>query len=363
MKKILVPFSEATPRCGEGSCVLLADGRVLIVYTRFNGSEDHAKGELYAAYIDPETGTLSGEKMILKRGNYINQMSISLERLSDNSIALVWGRKYSQHHDRWLFSRSTDEGESWSEPRIIFPDHTADYSVINNDRLRQLKSGRLVLPVCAYPRGFDETQTPSWLELWYSDDMGEHWHASKEVRRCAEPPRPEPYLCEAPFEEVCAFRYREQEPGVEECADGTLYYYCRTHLGSMYNAWSKDQGKTFTELTAQRDIISPVAPQSIRRQPGSERLWCVYNDRSTVAFGDAENHWGWRTPLTLAYSDDNGHSWKNYKLLEDDSHNYCYTSMTFIGKKLFLTYYESENRADGTRRNLASLKAQTVELP
>ena len=79
--------------------------------------------------------------------------------------------------------------------------------------------------------------------------------------------------------------------------------------------------------------------------------------------GDGDNHWGWRTPLTLAYSDDNGHSWKKYEEIEDDSHNYCYMSMTFIGKKMLLTYYESENREDGTRRNLGSLKMQTVMLP
>ena len=37
--------------------------------------------------------------------------------------------------------------------------------------------------------------------------------------------------------------------------------------------------------------------------------------------------------------------------------------MTFKGKLLILTYYESENREDGTRRNLGALKMQTVQLP
>ena len=116
-------------------------------------------------------------------------------------------------------------------------------------------------------------------------------------------------------------------------------------------------------LAPQLDIIAPLSPQSIRREPGTSRLWCVYNDRSGVTFGDAENHWGWRTPLTLAYSDDNGESWKKFEQIEDDSHNYCYISMTFKGKLLILTYYESENREDGTRRNLGALKMQTVQLP
>lgn len=164
------------------------------------------------------------------------------------------------------------------------------------------------------------------------------------------------------FENCCKDVYREQEPGVEECADGTIYFYCRTSLGYMYQAWSYDQGESFTELSPQKDIVSPLSPQSIRREPGTSRLWCVYNNTSIV-YGDTENHWGWRTPLALSYSDDNGKSWTLYQQIEDDSHNYCYTSMTFLGKTLLLTYYESENYPDGRRRNLASFKMQTILLP
>ena len=194
--------------------------------------------------------------------------------------------------------------------------------------------------------------------------MGKSWRASEVIPPCAAPPRPEPYAAESDWGEICRYPYKEQEPGVEECADGTLFYYCRTYLGCMYGAWSRDRGKTFTELEPVRDIVSPVAPQSIRREPGTARLWCVFNDRSHVTFGDASKFWGWRTPLALSYSDDNGHSWTKFRQIEDESHNYCYTSMTFLGKTLLLTYYESENCADGLhRRNLASLKLQTVELP
>ena len=66
----------------------------------------------------------------------------------------------------------------------------------------------------------------------------------------------------------------------------------------------------------------------------------------------------------LAYSDDNGRHWQKFRKIEDESHNYCYTSITFVeSKKVLLTYYESENRADGTRRNLASFKVQILDLP
>ena len=363
MKKVLIPFSESYPRCGEGSGVLLSDGKVLLVYSLFTGTSDHDRSELVSAVFDCETGTLADEKIIHKQGNYLNQMSVSLERLKDGSIALLWLRKLSAKHDEILFSRSFDEGKTWSAPVKVLPGDTyPDYVVVNNDRLRQLRSGRLIIPVCVYPGGFGDD--PSRLELWYSDDMGAKWKRSAEIQPYSAPVEPAPYACEAPFDQVCAGKYKEQEPGVEECADGSVYYYCRTILGYMYDARSYSQGKDFTELSAQTDIVSPLAPQSIRREPGSERLWCVYNDQSAIAYGDVANHWGWRTPLMLAYSDDNGRHWQKFRKIEDESHNYCYTSITFVeSKKVLLTYYESENRADGTRRNLASFKAQVFDLP
>ena len=362
MKKILFPFSAKYPRMGEGSTVLLKDGRVFMIYSKFTGTADHDHSELAGGILDPVTGTFSDERILFSGGHYLNQMSVSLERLADGSVGCVFIRKLGAGHDLGYFSCSCDECATWSEPVVLSYVDPSDYFVVNNDRLRQLSSGRLVLPVCVYPGGFKEV--PSYLAVWYSDDMGKSWRASGKIRPCAAPPRPEPYAAESDWSEICRYPYKEQEPGVEECADGTLFYYCRTYLGCMYGAWSRDRGRTFTALEPIRDIVSPVAPQSIRREPGTARLWCVFNDRSHVTFGDASKFWGWRTPLALSYSDDNGHSWAKYQQIEDESHNYCYTSMTFLKKTLLLTYYESENCADGLhRRNLASLKVQTVELP
>lgn len=362
MKQILLPFSEENPRSGEGSAIVLEDGRVFMVFSRFTGEGDDDRCELTGGILDPVTGRFSEERVLFTQGDYINQMSASLERLADGSVGCVFLRKIGGGRGLCLFSCSTDECRSWSEPAVISHVEQADYFVVNNDRLRQLSSGRLVLPVCVYPAGFGEV--PSHLSLWSSDDSGKTWRTSETIRPCADPPNLSPDdVSETWWREICGFPNREQEPGVEECADGRLFYYCRTDLGYVYGAWSRDRGETFTELEPVREIISPLAPQSIRRQPGMARLWCVWNDRSGVAFRNKEQHWNWRTPLTLGWSDDNGHSWTKYRRIEDESHNYCYASMTFLGKTLLLTYYESENRANGTRRNLASFKMQTVELP
>jgi hypothetical protein len=132
----------------------------------------------------------------------------------------------------------------------------------------------------------------------------------------------------------------------------------------MYQAFSTDNGMTWTELKPARDLMSPCGPQSIRRLPGSSRLVCVFNDHRGVPFGSAAGHWHWRTPLTLAVSDDDAASWQVLGDVEDDTHNYCYTSLLFFGDdNLLLTDYESENTIrDGQphRRNLATFKMQVL---
>ena len=170
MKKMLFPFTAENPRTGEGSAVLLRDGRVFLLFSRFSGAADHDGSCLAGGFLDVETGRLSEERILFPEGHWLNQMSVSLERLLDGSVGLVFMRKLSAGHAVVLFSRSPDECRSWTEPRMISHAFAGDYFVVNNDRLRALSSGRLVLPVCVYSGGFKGV--PSCLVLWYSDDMG-----------------------------------------------------------------------------------------------------------------------------------------------------------------------------------------------
>ena len=107
--------------------------------------------------------------------------------------------------------------------------------------------------------------------------------------------------------------------------------------------------------TRRKDLISPTSPQSIRRIPGTDRLICLYNDRSGIPFGSTGQHWEWRTPLTLAVSDDNAESWQNLGVIGSDEYNWCYASILFAEETVLLTVYRSENDGD-TRRNLANLQ-------
>jgi Neuraminidase (sialidase) len=362
-RKIIVPHTTAIPRAGEGSTVRLNDGNILLVYSQFRGAGmDHDIAELFGGILDINTGKINEGKVFSPSKTALNQMSVSLERLQDGSIGMVFCQKQDRDHSTILFSRSLDEGKSWMDPVNISNCTKANYLVVNNDRLRQFSSGRIAVPACLYADALI-TNIPSKLVIIYSDDYGKTWSVTEPISPSSNPILPHRMDTNNEWGNLSASLFREQEPGVEELKDGRILYYCRSMIGYMYYAYSKDGGITWGELQAAADIVAPNSPQSIRRIPDSSRLICVYNNRRKVAFGDKVNHWDWRTPLSLAVSDDNGASWQNVANIEDDSHNYCYTSILFIGGEILLTYYESENYLNGSRRNLANLKMQILTIP
>lgn len=364
-KQIIVPPTNANTRSGEGSSVLLKNGEILLVYSRFTGGgADHDTADLFGGILDPASGVIKNGKVFFNDPTALNQMSVSLERLQDGEIVLLYLRKSAPDADDIFFSRSSDEGESWSIPVKVNTSSDEKYMVVNSDRMRQFSSGRIAVPVAL--KGTPEES--SSIGVFYSDDGGRKWLLSDRVRALDENIRAPHKLREQDRQywiDGCKYEHRLQEPGVEEMADGRILLYCRTTLGYMYRAYSSDKGKTWSKLEAAPEIISPASPQSIRRIPGTNRLICIFTDRSSVSFANADEYWNWRTPLTIAVSDDNAATWKILGNIEDDSHNYCYTSILFFEGKILLTYYESENSfVDGkpVRRNLASLKMLILPL-
>jgi hypothetical protein len=358
-RQIIVPSTAAVTRSGEGSAVLLKNGEILFIYSRFTGGgADHDNADLFGGTLDPVTGEIRDGRIFFQDPAALNQMSVSLERLQDGDIGMLFLRKSAPDADDIFFSRSSDEGKSWASAVKVNAVSDEKYMVVNADRLRQLSSGRIVVPAAL--KGTSEQ--PSSLGMFYSDDGGRNWFLSERIRVLDKNIRPPHSIREQDRQswiDGCKYEHRLQEPGVEELADGRILLYCRTTLGYMYQAYSGDNGKTWSELKAAPEIVSPATPQSIRRIPGSKRLLCVFNDRSAVSFANADENWRWRTPLTLAVSDDNAATWRILENIEDESHNYCYTSILFFKDEILLTYYESENTVqDGKpeRRNLASLK-------
>lgn len=322
----LLPPGEGNPRNSEGDFVRLKDGRILFVYTHFTGGgSDHSAAHL-AGRFSRDGGKTWTERdvVILENEAKMNVMSVSLLRLDDGRIALFYLRKNSLDDCRPYVRFSDNETQSWSKPRLCI--EPVGYYVVNNDRVVQLRSGRLIIPTSRHNLT-GGTWTGRGVSLcYYSDDRGRTWTKSQSE-------------LEAPRQS----RSGLQEPGIVELKDGRLMMFCRTDQGSQYLSYSKDAGRTWSNAVPS-NIISPVSPASIERIPSTGDLLLVYNNHDHI---DPARR-GKRTPLTVAISKDDGRTWQHAKNLEDDPHGwYCYTAILFAGDHVLLGHCAGDRRTGG----------------
>ena len=75
-------------------------------------------------------------------------------------------------------------------------------------------------------------------------------------------------------------------------------------------------------------LTTPIAPMSIKRIPQTGDLLMIFNNNPKI-----------RVPLTAAVSRDEGKTWKIAGDLETEGIQFAYDSITFIGDKVFMTYW------------------------
>lgn len=327
--------SKENPRNSEGAFVSLKSGRILFFYTRFHGGADDASpANIVSIFSDDQGRTWSKDpEVIVQNLNGANVMSVSLLRLQSGKIALFYLIKNSLLDCRPVMRISTDEAATWSEARMV--GDAPGYFVLNNDRVIQLKSGRLVVPLAFHrsraslPKSY-KTFDSRAITLWYlSDDEGVTWREADDW-----------------FGLSAHTRTGLQEPGVIELADGSLMSWMRTDQGTQFHSLSKDGGKSWT-VPQPSSLQSPESPASMKYLPGTRDIVAVYNDHSGK-FPFPKNK---RSPLVAAISSDDGKTWPTRKLIEGDSNGwYCYTAIHFVDDALLLAYCAGDPKVGGLNR-------------
>jgi sialidase-1 len=312
------------PRSSEGAYVTLKSGRILFDYSQFSeGQHDHSPSAIAEIYSDDGGRTWSQPRVVVPTGSYQNIMSVSLLRLASGKIA----RFYAVKKNKWLdchpvMSLSGDEGVTWSEPRLVTD--APGYFVLNNDRVIQTKTGRLIVPLGFHRNSGSADDRPSWdaraIAIWYySDDEGATWKESDTWWAI-------PALSTSGL----------QEPGVVELPDGSIYSWFRTDQGAQYESVSKDNGVTWSPPRS-TELKSPVSPASIKRLPGSNTLMVVFNDHSGKVPAPAKANQ--RAPQAVAFSTDGAKTWGPSQVIEDDLTGwYCYTAIHFTDNAVLLSY-------------------------
>lgn len=319
------------PRNSEGDFITLSNGDLLYVYTHYTGASgaDHAHAYL-AGRLSNDGGKTWSKKdiTIVENEGSMNVMSVSLLRMQTGEIALFYLRKNSATDCAPMMRISRDEGKTWGAPQRCIS--AQGYHVMNNNRVVQLESGRIIMPV--------GTHKPAWkgyrefyvVHSWYSDDNGKTWLQSKAV------PNPGNVLM--------------QEPGIVELTNGDLFMIMRTDKGVQYQSFSRDRGLTW-EPAKPSNIVSPLSPAKITRIPATGDLLLAWNHNGANQK---------RTPLCLAISRDEGKTWGNIEIVENDPlGSFCYPAIDFAGEHVLLGYW---NRADknNSSTDIARIKLESI---
>ncbi len=335
MKKIgrevnFLGTSDNNPRNGEGSFIRLSDGRIMFAFTEFAGDdwEDDCIARITAIYSDDEGETWSERKILFEKpADAKNIMSLSFLRMNNGDIGAFYIIKNADGTDQIVISRSSDDGESWSEPANCLDClDVADYYVINNDRVLRLRNGRIIFAVARHTILNTELDfTPGVICFFISDDDGKTWYKTETEFPC-------------PVKNSDGY----EEPGLYEFPDGRLWCYIRTSIGFQFECFSEDSGITWTTPYPNMFFSSACSPMLVK-DCGSYTV-AVFNPVPEHILRTDSEPWG-RTPYVIAVSKDKGKTFKkeNIYYLEDDLDNgYCYPAI-FDGDGYFLVAYYHSN--------------------
>ena len=303
------------PRNSEGAFMSLKDGRIMFAYSRYYGtsSSDHATADIAVRYSSDRGATWTdNDEIIVKNHGGMNVMSVSLLRLQSGEIALFYLLKNSKDDCRPVMRRSFDEGKTWSGPTPCITDDVG-YFVLNNDRVIQLKDGRLLFAVARQKKEKGRFDNMGIVMTYSSDDNGKTWRRGKTELDIVAP---------------SGKRYAAQEPGVVELKDGSVLLWIRTSAGCQFMSRSHDRGETWSAPQPSW-LRSPLSPASIKRLPTGDLL-AVWNDHEGRIDLKKKGRGldGWRTPLSAAVSRDDGVVWQGARAIEDDpAGHFCYVAI------------------------------------
>lgn len=302
-------------RNSEGDVVVLKDGTLLAAWTEFQGgAHDHSEARIRSARSSDGGRTWGNQATLAEKPDGLNVMTASLLRLASGDILLFYQHKRSLEEMDVYARRSQDEGANWSAPVLLTPQ--PGYAVMINDRPIQLRDGRILCPMAVVSglAGIDSLAgRKDFVTItYYSDDQGATWTPGKG-------------LCFAPARGA-------MEPGLAEMLDGTLLQNIRTQTGEIWHSRSQDRGETWT-VAKSWSLPAPEAPSTMVRMPGTDDLLVFHNPDPRLG----------RKPLVASLSRDGGETWGDRKVIEGGMrHDYAYTSATFHGDRMLLTYYEGE---------------------
>jgi len=333
---LVVPMvPNRTHRGSTGSMIELRDGSVLFAHANPEHWTDNTRSGV-AARVSRDRGRTWGEAFILqKHVARLATLQPSLLRLKNGEILFGYnvlnryeGKELRLYDGKFYVRRSSDEGKTWSDPGCATPHE--GYHTVNPDRVIQLASGRIVVPV-EWTRELGGGEAGHMVSMCYWSGDGYTWVRGKS------------------FVDVGT---TTEEPGIVELNDGRLFMVFRNRNGYVGRAYSSDQGDTWSDV-GYLNLPSPLAPQTIKRIPKTGALLLVWLNNADapaaarkepqpiLQIGEIKRPSGAvRAPLAAAISRDEGKTWEHIRnLTSDPKGDYGYAGIAFIDDVALINYH------------------------
>lgn len=316
-----LPPIPGNPRNSEGAFLRGKKGEILFVYSRFRGDSchDNACSDLALIVSHDEGETWSEPRVLVRSEEYgvVNIMSVSGVEQQDGTLGFYFLVLDPVTYEVELGRLLTEDGEHFTKEKCIFKNVAPAYYCVNNDRIVRLADGRLMAPYCyvASEAAKTDRRDPCHCGAFLSEDDGKTFY-------------------DAGFDFVTTdpanSRYGFQEPGVIELSD-KLYYWIRTGYGRQYETVSTT-GPAGFPYPQPSIFTSPVSPMQIKAHNGI--LYNVYNPKprwNGYEEYEKEHPGVWsRSPMVLRKSSDEGENWGPLNIVGDDpDRGYAYPAMFF----------------------------------
>ena len=311
-------------RHSEGSAIVLPDGKVLLVWTRFDGHKNrcgHLGDNGPATLVMAESiddGRTWTEPVPLPVGTASrNIMQAAFVPVKDRLMLAFSVRMREGHTSTKYAIESTDGGKTWSERRKIVDAGGA------NDRCIRLGRGRILM---ALHNATSERRVGGKKDrdvlVAASDDEGRTWTVTNPIPHV---PHPMETRAENPLPLLIA------EPALAECSDGSVFMLARSSVGVFYQSRSSDGGTTWSDLEPTTIPTFAAPPYLFRVDDGRiGLLWNPIAGRSAAKAEEAIQNqitvpYGPRQRLAMMLSSDDGKTWSEpITVAEDGRNGFCY---------------------------------------
>jgi predicted neuraminidase len=291
------------PSCHASTLVELPDGELLAAW--FAGTEEGAKDTAeVGARLAPGAVNWSRPVVLVDTPNKSDGNSV-LHVDRQGHVWIFYVTKENEQRPQWAQCRikcriSTDEGHTFGPERIL---HNELGWMVRNKPI-YLDNGDLLLPL------YDERR---WTSLMFiSSDDGRTWSTSSPL----------------------VGRGGNIQPTVVQLRDGSLLALMRT--GSphhrLWQSTSHDEGRTWS-APIETGLLNPNSACDMVR---------LANGHLVLAFNDSAHE---RTPLTVALSTDDGHTWPYRRDLEAAPGEYSYPALIQTRDGLIHVTYTYQRRS------------------